>query len=194
MVLKERSKELGGEMRDAYGAALADLLQTNDKIMILDSDLGGASFFIRFKKTHPEHFIDVGICEANMFGVAAGLSMMGYTPFVHTMSAFVTRRALDQVYISCAYSKNTVNIYASDPGFCSGFDGGTHTCFEDMAVFRAMPNAIVCDPCDQVQLDWMVRACAAATTVRFTISAHIERACAPSMNRALRLSLARGRC
>ena len=142
MLLKERSKELGGEMRDAYGAALADLLQTNDKIMILDSDLGGASFFIRFKKTHPEHFIDVGICEANMFGVAAGLSMMGYTPFVHTMSAFVTRRALDQVYISCAYSKNTVNIYASDPGFCSGFDGGTHTCFEDMAVFRAMPNAI----------------------------------------------------
>ena len=161
MLLKERSKELGGEMRDAYGAALADLLQTNDKIMILDSDLGGASFFIRFKKTHPEHFIDVGICEANMFGVAAGLSMMGYTPLVHTMSAFVTRRALDQVYISCAYSKNTVNIYASDPGFCSGFDGGTHTCFEDMAVFRAMPNAIVCDPCDQVQLDWMVRACAA---------------------------------
>ena len=161
MLLKERSKELGGEMRDAYGAALADLLKTNDKIMILDSDLGGASFFIRFKKTHPEHFIDVGICEANMFGVAAGLSMMGYTPFVHTMSAFVTRRALDQVYISCAYSKNTVNIYASDPGFCSGFDGGTHTCFEDMAVFRAMPNAIVCDPCDQVQLDWMVRACAA---------------------------------
>ena len=161
MLLKERSKELGGEMRDAYGAALADLLKTNDKIMILDSDLGGASFFIRFKKTHPEHFIDVGICEANMFGVAAGLSMMGYTPFVHTMSAFVTRRALDQVYISCAYSKNTVNIYASDPGFCSGFDGGTHTCFEDMAVFRTMPNAIVCDPCDQVQLDWMVRACAA---------------------------------
>ena len=76
MLLKERSKELGGEMRDAYGAALADLLQTNDKIMILDSDLGGASFFIRFKKTHPEHFIDVGICEANMFGVAAGLSLI----------------------------------------------------------------------------------------------------------------------
>lgn len=81
MLLKERSKELGGEMRDAYGAALADLLQTNDKIMILDSDLGGASFFIRFKKTHPEHFIDVGICEANMFGVAAGLSMMGVYAF-----------------------------------------------------------------------------------------------------------------
>lgn len=161
MLIKERSKEVGGELRDAFGAALADILKTNPKLMILDSDLGGASFFIRFQKTHPEHFVDVGICEANMFGVAAGLSMLGYTPFVHTMSAFVTRRALDQIYISCAYSKNTINIYASDPGFCSGFDGGTHTCFEDLAVFRAIPNAIVCDPCDQVQLDWMVRTCAA---------------------------------
>lgn len=157
MPLKNRSKELGEELRVVYGAALEDLLKTNNKIMILDADLGGASFFIRFKKTRPEHFIDVGICEANMFGVAAGLSMTGYTPFVHTMAAFVTRRALDQIYISCAYSKNTVNVYASDPGFCSGFDGGTHSCFEDMAVFRAIPNAIVCDPCDQVQLDWTVR-------------------------------------
>ena len=157
MMLKERSKELGGELRDAYGAALSDLLKTNKKIMILDADLGGASFFIRFKKTHPEHFIDVGICEANMFGVAAGLSLAGYTPFVHTMAAFVTRRALDQLYLSCAYSKNTVNIYASDPGFCSGFDGGSHSAFEDLAIMRAIPNAIVCDPCDQVQLDWMVR-------------------------------------
>ena len=55
------------------------------------------------------------------------------------MSAFVTRRALDQLYISCAYQHNTVNIYASDPGFCSGFDGGTHTCFEDLAVMRTIP-------------------------------------------------------
>ena len=95
-----------------------------------------------------------------MFGVAAGLSLRGYTPFVHTMSAFVTRRALDQLYISCAYQKNTINIFGSDPGFCSGFDGGSHSCFEDLAVMRTIPGAIVCDPCDQVQLDWMVRECA----------------------------------
>ena len=95
-----------------------------------------------------------------MFGVAAGLSLRGFTPFVHTMAAFVTRRALDQLYISCAYQKNTINIFGSDPGFCSGFDGGSHSCFEDLAVMRTIPNAIVCDPCDQVQLDWMVRECA----------------------------------
>ena len=157
MLKQNRTKELGGELRDQFGATLKELVEQDDKIVILDSDLGGASFFIRFKQTHPDRFVDVGICEANMFGVAAGLALRGYTPFVHTMSAFVTRRALDQLYISCAYQHNTVNIYASDPGFCSGFDGGTHTCFEDLAVMRTIPNAIVCDPCDQVQLDWMVR-------------------------------------
>lgn len=161
MLKQNRTKELGGELRDQFGATLKELVEQDDKIVILDSDLGGASFFIRFKQTHPDRFVDVGICEANMFGVAAGLALRGYTPFVHTMSAFVTRRALDQLYISCASQHNTVNIYASDPGFCSGFDGGTHTCFEDLAVMRTIPNAIVCDPCDQVQLDWMVRECAA---------------------------------
>lgn len=159
MLKRNRTKELGGELRDQLGATLKELMEKDDRIMVLDSDLGGASFFLRFKESHPDRFVEMGICEANMFGVAAGLALRGYTPFVHTMSAFVTRRALDQLYISCAYQKNTVNIYASDPGFCSGFDGGTHTCFEDLAVMRAIPNAIVCDPCDPVQLDWMVREC-----------------------------------
>lgn len=159
MLKQNRSKELGGEYRNQFGATLTELMEKNEKIMVLDADLGGASFFIRFKNSHPERFVDCGICEANMFGVAAGLSLRGYTPVVHTMSAFVTRRALDQLYISCAYQNNTINIYASDPGLCSGFDGGTHSCFEDMAVMRAIPNAIVCDPCDLVQLDWMVREC-----------------------------------
>ena len=130
-----------------------------DRIMVLDADLGGASFFLRFKKSHPDRFVDCGICEANMVGVAAGLSLRGYIPVVHTMSAFVARRALDQLYISCAYQNNTINVFGSDPGICSGFDGGTHTCFEDLAIMRTIPHAIVCDPCDQVQLDWMVREC-----------------------------------
>ena len=160
MLKQNRTKEPGGELRNQFGATLKELAETDDRIMILDADLGGASFFLRFKESHPDRFIDTGICEANMFGVAAGLSLRGYTPFVHTMSVFVTRRALDQLYISCAYQKNTINIFGSDPGFCSGFDGGSHSCFEDLAVMRTIPGAIVCDPCDQVQLDWMVRECA----------------------------------
>ena len=160
MLKQNRTKELGGELRNQFGATLKELVEKDDRIMILDADLGGASFFLRFKESHPDRFVDTGICEANMFGVAAGLSLRGFTPFVHTMAAFVTRRALDQLYISCAYQKNTINIFGSDPGFCSGFDGGSHSCFEDLAVMRTIPNAIVCDPCDQVQLDWMVRECA----------------------------------
>lgn len=157
--LSERPKELGGELRNALGDQVEELLKANDKILLLDSDLAGASYFNRFQKSHPENFIECGICEANMFGVAAGLAMLGYTPFVHTMAAFVTRRALDQLYISCAYSKNTVNIFASDPGFTVGFDGGSHTTFDDIGIMKSIPNAIVCDPCDQTQIKWMTKTC-----------------------------------
>ena len=89
MLKQNRTKELGGELRDQFGATLKELVEQDDKIVILDSDLGGASFFIRFKQTHPDRFVDVGICEANMFGVAAGLALRGYTPFVHTMSCLL---------------------------------------------------------------------------------------------------------
>ena len=157
-MLKE-NRTLGGELRNQLVATVTEMLEKDDRIMVLDADLGGASFFLRFKKSHPDRFVDCGICEAYMVGVAAGLSLRGYIPVVHTMSAFVARRALDQLYISCAYQNNTINVFGSDPGICSGFDGGTHTCFEDLAIMRTIPHAIVCDPCDQVQLDWMVREC-----------------------------------
>lgn len=157
-MLKE-NRTLGGELRNQLVATVTEMLEKDDRVMVLDADLGGASFFLRFKKSHPDRFVDCGICEANMVGVAAGLSLRGYIPVVHTMSAFVARRALDQLYISCAYQNNTINVFGSDPGICSGFDGGTHTCFEDLAIMRTIPHAIVCDPCDQVQLDWMVREC-----------------------------------
>ena len=155
-MLKE-NRTLGGELRNQLVATVTEMLEKDDRIMVLDADLGGASFFLRFKKSHPDRFVDCGICEANMVGVAAGLSLRGYIPVVHTMSAFVARRALDQLYISCAYQNNTINVFGSDPGICSGFDGGTHTCFEDLAIMRTIPHAIVCDPCYQVHLDWMVR-------------------------------------
>ena len=193
MMLKERSKELGGELRDAYGAALSDLLKTNKKIMILDADLGGASFFIRFKKTHPEHFIDVSICEANMFGVAAGLSLAGYTPFVHTMAAFVTRRALDQLYLSCAYSKNTVNIYASDPGFCSGFDGGSHSAFEDLAIMRALMLLYAIPAIRYSWTGWYVRL-PESTMERCITSALTVRECARYTKPVPNSSWAKARC
>ena len=119
-MLKE-NRTLGGELRNQLVATVTEMLEKDDRIMVLDADLGGASFFLRFKKSHPDRFVDCGICEANMVGVAAGLSLRGYIPVVHTMSAFVARRALDQLYISCAYQNNTINVFGSDPGICSGF-------------------------------------------------------------------------
>ena len=111
-MLKE-NRTLGGELRNQLVATVTEMLEKDDRIMVLDADLGGASFFLRFKKSHPARFVDCGICEANMGGVAAGLSLRGYIPVVHTMSAFVARRALDQLYSSCAYQNNTINVFGS---------------------------------------------------------------------------------
>ena len=85
-MLKE-NRTLGGELRNQLVATVTEMLEKDDRIMVLDADLGGASFFLRFKKSHPDRFVDCGICEANMVGVAAGLSLRGYIPVVHTMSA-----------------------------------------------------------------------------------------------------------
>ena len=81
-MLKE-NRTLGGELRNQLVATVTEMLEKDDRIMVLDADLGGASFFLRFKKSHPDRFVDCGICEANMVGVAAGLSLRGYIPVVH---------------------------------------------------------------------------------------------------------------
>lgn len=92
-----------------------------------------------------------------MIGTAAGLSMLGYIPFVHSFCPFASRRVEDQVFLAGAYSKNTINIYSSDPGVCAATNGGTHTSFEDLAFMRALPEALVFDPADDVQLAWLIR-------------------------------------
>ncbi|CAM3194097.1 transketolase family protein [Lactiplantibacillus plajomi] len=154
--LDER-RENGKELRNVVVDSLMDLMNKNDKVIALDADLAGASNFNRIKSAHGKSFIDVGISEANMIGVSAGLSLTGYTPYVHTFAPFVARRALDQVYMSGAYSKNTINIYGSDPGFNAGFNGGTHTSYEDVAIMRSIPETIVCDPADAVQMEWIIK-------------------------------------
>ncbi len=167
MSIMQRDKTAGGEYRVGLVETLQEMMKEDERIVALDADLGGASFFINFKESNPDRFIDVGICEANMFGVAAGLSLRGYIPFVHTMAAFVTRRALDQLYISCAYNKLPVNIYASDPGFCVGFDGGTHTTFEDIGIMRSIPGVTIFEPADQTQMRWAAKTAAGLKGVQY---------------------------
>lgn len=157
----------GKELRKVVSDTVTDLINTNNKVVMLEADLGGASGSTAVKKVHPQNFIQCGISEANMVGVACGMSSLGYVPFVHTFAPFATRRVFDQVFLSGAYAHNTINIYGSDPGFTVAQNGGTHTSFEDIAMMRTIPGAVVLDAADDVQLEWIIREIAKMTGVHY---------------------------
>lgn len=163
----ERAPEKAREQRVVFYQTLEALMDENPKIVALEADLGGASGSLRVKRSHPENFIECGIMEANMIGVAAGMSMRGFVPFVHSFSPFASRRVADQVFLAGAYSHNTINIYASDPGVCAATNGGTHTSFEDVSLMRAIPCVEVYDPADGVQLEWLIRTLADRSGVHY---------------------------
>lgn len=155
--LAENRQEAGRELRDCVVETLQELMKDDDKITALEADLGGASGFTKIKNTNPERFIQCGIAEANMMGVAAGLSLTGFKPFTHTFAPFATRRVFDQLFLSGAYAGNTINVYGSDPGFSVASNGGTHTAWEDVALIREIPGAVICDPADDVQMEWIIK-------------------------------------
>lgn len=155
--LAENRQEAGRELRDCVVETLQELMKDDDKITALEADLGGASGFTKIKKTNPERFIQCGIAEANMMGVAAGLSLTGFKPFTHTFAPFATRRVFDQLFLSGAYAGNTINVYGSDPGFSVASNGGTHTAWEDVALIKEIPGAVICDPADDVQMEWIIK-------------------------------------
>ena len=156
--LAEDRSATGADLRNVVMGTLQKLIAENDKIMMLEADLGGASNSLKIKESNPDNFIECGISEANMMGVAAGMSSEGYIPFVHTFAPFIARRAFDQVFLSGAYAHNTINMYGSDPGFSVAANGGTHTSFEDVAIMRTIPGARVFDVADAVQMAWVVEA------------------------------------
>jgi transketolase len=155
------------EMRVALTETLQELMKENSKIVALDADLAGCSGFNKIQKSNPDQFVQCGIAEANMVGVAAGMSMRGYVPFIHSFAPFATRRVLDQIYMAGAYSHNTINIFGSDPGVCAALNGGTHTTLEDIADLRAIPEVLVAAPADEVQMAWMVRQLAGMQGVHY---------------------------
>ena len=155
--LAENRQEAGRELRECVVETLQELMKDDDKITALEADLGGASGFTKIKNTNPERFIQCGIAEANMMGVAAGLSLTGFKPFTHTFAPFATRRVFDQLFLSGAYAGNTINVYGSDPGFSVASNGGTHTAWEDVALIREIPGAVICDPADDVQMEWIIK-------------------------------------
>lgn len=137
--------------RDAYGKALVELGNINDKVVVLDADLAAATKTGMFKKAHPEKFFDCGIAESNMMGVAAGLATSGYTVFASTFAMFAAGRAYEQVRNSIAYPFLNVKIGATHAGISVGEDGASHQCCEDIALMRAIPGMTIINPADDVE-------------------------------------------
>ena len=144
--------------RDSYGNALAELGTEHDNVVVLDADLAAATKTGVFKKAHPDRFIDCGIAESNMIGVAAGLATTGKVPFASSFAMFAAGRAFEQVRNSVGYPHLNVKIGATHAGISVGEDGATHQCNEDIALMRTIPGMVVINPADDVEARAAVRA------------------------------------
>ena len=137
--------------REAYGKALAELGNVNDKVVVLDADLAGATMTKHFKAAHPERFFDCGIAEADMVDISAGLSTMGLVPFCSTFAMFGAGRAYEQIRNSIAYPRFNVKICCSHAGVSVGEDGGSHQAIEDIGLMRLIPGMTVVVPADATE-------------------------------------------
>lgn len=146
------------EMRAVYSETLNELIEENPNVMCLEADLSKASGTNpKVAGKHPDNFVNVGVSEANMICVGAGLAREGKIPFCASFSCFASRRVYDQVTISVAYANNNVKIVGTAPGITAGPNGGTHMCFQDLAIMRAMPNMHVYSPGDVYELRAVMR-------------------------------------
>lgn len=144
--------------RASYGNALVEIGNESDKLIVLDADLAAATQTVVFKKAFPERHIDCGIAEANMAGIAAGLSTCGYVPFMSTFAMFAAGRAFEQVRNSIGYPGLNVKIGATHAGISVGEDGASHQCNEDIALMRTIPGMTIINPADDVEAKAAVRA------------------------------------
>ena len=144
--------------RAAYGETLAALADEYPQLVVLDADLSGSTQSGKFAKVHPERFYNMGIAEADMMGVAAGLATCGKMPFTNSFAMFATGRAWEQVRNSIAYPRLNVKVVGSHGGLSVGEDGATHQCIEDYAIMRAIPNMMVVSPCDAPEMRLAVKA------------------------------------
>ena len=141
------------EMRQVYCQKLIEMAEKNPKIVVLEADLMKGSGTEPFFKKFPNRSFDVGVAEANMMGVAAGLSAYGKIPFCASFAPFASRRCYDQVFISIAYAKRNVKIVGTDPGISAELNGGTHMPFEDMGIMRNIPQMVCVEPTDAAMFE-----------------------------------------
>lgn len=146
--------------RDQYGETLIEIGKKNEELFVLSGDLGGATKVDGFGKAYPDRFLNTGIAEQNMIGMAAGLARMGYTPVATTFCAFAPGRTYDQIRQVVAYSNENVKIISTHPGLAIGMDGAIHQSLDDLALMRNLPNFIVLAPSDEVEtrkaIEWAI--------------------------------------
>jgi transketolase len=139
------------DTRSGFGDALTQLGESNKDVVALCADLSGSLKMSEFAKKYPERFVQTGIAEANMIGIAAGMATSGKIPFAGTFAVFASGRTYDQIRLTVAYSNKNVKIAASHSGISVGEDGASHQMIEDIALMRSLPNMVVINPCDYNQ-------------------------------------------
>ncbi|MGE4584519.1 MAG: transketolase family protein [Sphaerochaeta sp.] len=149
------------EMRSVYCDTLIELAGQDKRIMVVEADLMRATGTMKFKEAFPDRAVDVGVAEANLVGVASGLSAAGKIPFAATFGCFASRRVFDQFFISSNYAKLNVKLVGTDPGISAAFNGGTHMPFEDVGLMRMIPGLTIFEPSDPVSLRSLVQQSAA---------------------------------
>ena len=146
------------EMREVYANTLSELIAENTNVICVEADVGrGSKTYPIVKNKFPENFIDVGVAEANLICIGAGLASEGKIPFCGTFTGFATRRPFDQITVSVALSKNNVKIVGYSPGILTTINGATHMCFEDMAIMRTLPGMQIFSPPDAVELKHLMK-------------------------------------
>ena len=150
-------KEEKKATRQSYGEALLSLGEENEKVVVLDADLAGATKTELFAKKFPDRFFDMGIAEANMIATAAGLATCGKIPYASTFAVFAAGRAYDQIRNSVCYPNLNVKICATHAGITVGEDGATHQMIEDLSLMRTLPNMTVISTSDDVETKWAVK-------------------------------------
>ena len=153
--------KLGKATREAYGLAVTELGREDPRIVVLDADLSKSTMTKYFAQEFPDRFFNIGIAEANMVGIAAGLAASGKIPFCSSFACFLMCKGFDQLRVAVAYSSNNVKVVASHAGISIGEDGVTQMSVEDIALGMALPGFVVMAPADEVETREAVRAAAA---------------------------------
>lgn len=145
------------EMRKVYAQTMMELAEADPRVVALDADLMNPIGMTPFKKKYPERMVDCGIMEANMMGVAAGMSARGCIPFTHTFACFQSRKCIDQLFLSAGFADLNVKLVGSDPGILALYNGASHMGLEDMGILQNVPSLTLLEVSDAVMLSALIR-------------------------------------